>query len=228
MGDNTYSFFVRILKLIYWHGSLMGTENLPAQGPAVVVANHHGPDGPIGVACSIPLRMHPWIVSEMVDRQKAPDYLRVDFVESSLKLKPPLSVLFARALSRITVPLLTSLGCIPVTRGEGHELTLSVEVLKAGRVVLVFPEAPELDLDPCTQMRPFLKGFTRLGELFYAETGQQLHFYPVAVHGSKRVRIGKAVIFDPDKPHSVERRRLKHLLERRVREMYLELDRQYS
>ena len=224
MSDLTYQFFSRVLKLVYWHGTLLGGENLPTQGPAVFVANHLATAGPIGVVCTIPLRFYTWIIADMVDKQRAPDYLRQDFIETSLKLKPPFSIYFARALSRLTVPFLTSIGCIPVTRGDGKELVLSVAALKEGKAVLVFPEAPELEIDPLTQMRPFLKGFTRLGEMFYAETGQSLPFYPVAVHASKRVRVGEAVLFDPANPRSLERLHLKHLLESKIQQMYLELD----
>jgi 1-acyl-sn-glycerol-3-phosphate acyltransferase len=196
MRDRTYHWITRIINLCYWRGTLLGGENLPAHGPAVLVANHLGPAGPVDTACSIPLRMYPWIIADMVDREKAPDYLRIDFVESSLKLKQPASKMVAKAITLISVPLLASLGCIPVTRGHTQELTISVDVLKEGKVVLVFPEEPEAELNPVTQMRPFLKGFTRLGELYYDETGEKLRFYPVAVHGSRRV----------------------------IREMYLELD----
>jgi hypothetical protein len=224
MSDFIYTLISRILNCIYWRGTLLSAENLPAHGPAVFVANHLGPAGPIGAACSIPLRMYPWIIADMVDREKAPDYLRMDFVESSLKLKPPLSKLVARAITSISVPLLTSLGCIPVTRGHTQELTISVAVLKEGKMVLVFPEEPEAELDPVTQMRPFLKGFTRLGELYYAETGEKLRFYPVAVHGSRRVMVGGAIAFDPDNPRGAEKLRLMHLLEKQITAMYLELD----
>jgi 1-acyl-sn-glycerol-3-phosphate acyltransferase len=127
------------------------------------------------------------------------------------------------AIPPISVGFLTSLGCIPVTRGHTQELTISVEVLKEGKVVLIFPEDPEMDMDPVTQMRPFLKGFTRLGEMYYAETGEALRFYPVAVHGSRRVQVGQPMPFDPENPLGAERLRLMHVLEDKIREMYLEM-----
>lgn len=225
MSDFGYYLISRILNLVYWRGTLLGGENLPTRGPAVIVANHLGPAGPIGAACSIPLRMYPWIIADMVDRERAADYLRLDFVEPSLKLKPPLSKLAARAITSLSVPLLSSLGCIPVTLGDTQELVDSVALLKKGKVVQVFPEDPDMDLDPVTQMRPFYKGFTRMGELYYAESGEILHFYPVAVHGSRQVRVGEPVIFDPANTKSVERLRLKQVLKSRIQEMYLELER---
>jgi hypothetical protein len=223
MSDLTYHLISRIINLVYWRGTLLGGENLPAQGPAVFVSNHLGAKGPIGSVCTIPLRFYTWVIADMVDRETAPDYLRMDFVETAMKLKPPLSKLVAKAISLFSVPLLTSIGCIPVVRGDTRELAGSLVRLKAGQVVLVFPEEPEAELDPVTQMRPFLKGFTRLGEMYFDETGEQLRFYPVAVHGSRQVRVGQPVPFSPTNKRSIERRRLKNLLESKITKMYLEL-----
>ena len=224
MSDFTYQFTSQIIKLVYWQGTLLGAENLPTQGPAVFVANHLGAAGPIGVVCTLPLRFHPWIIADMINRAKAAEYLQMDFVEPTLKIKPPLSQLVARAIAAIAVPLLISLGCIPVTRGHTQELELSLQALIEGKYVLIFPEAPELDLDEASQMRPFLKGFTRLAEMYHAETGESLRFYPVAVHGSRRVLLGAPLTINPSAHTAAERLRLLHQLENKIREMYLGLD----
>ena len=227
MNDITYFLIVRIIDCLYWRKTLLGAENLPEAGPAIFVANHLGPKGPIGAVCSIHLRFFPWIVSEMLDLKLASDYLRVDFVEPSLRLRPPLSLAVAKAISLISVSMLTSLGCVPVCRGKYdnvlNKLHDSVVLLKEGRILLVFPEEPERELDPQTNMRPFLKGYTRLGELFFEETGKILSFYPVAIHESKNVMLGQPILFNPDNPRGLERHRLKDLLENRIKDMYLEM-----
>lgn len=228
MNDTTYFLITNIIDRFFWKGKLLGAENLPKSGPAVFVANHVGPKGPIGAVCSIHLRFYPWIIADMVDKRLASDYLRIDFVESSLRLRPPLSQWTAKAISLISVPMLTSLGCVPVHRGEYDDIqnTLqdSLALLKEGKIVLVFPEEPNLELDPQTKMRPFLKGFTRLGELFFEGTGGILCFYPVAIHETKKVTVGKPIPFNPDHPYELERHRLKDLLEKEIRGMYLEMD----
>lgn len=164
----------------------------------------------------------------MVDKEKAAAWLKWDFVERTLHLKPPVSAWVAKALSRITVPMLRSLGCIPVYKGEYERmvetLRLSMDVLRQGKFLLVFPEDNMMPKDAETKMQPFQRSFARLGEMYYEETGQRLEFYPVAVHSSGYVVVGKAVAFNPLNPVGLERHRLKDLMEDTVRAMYLQVE----
>jgi hypothetical protein len=228
MKDELYHFIVGVLDLFLWGGELVGEENLPRRGPAVFIANHHEALGPIAAACSIPLRMYAWTAADMVDKERAAAWLQWDFVERTLHLKPPVSAWVAKGLSRLTVPFLHSLGCIPVYKGGYDQmvdtLRLSMDVLRQGKFLLVFPEDNMLPADPVTGMRLFQRSFARLGEMVYQETGQRLGFYPVAVHPSGSVTIGKAVAFDPLNAVGLERHRLKDLMEDTVREMYLQVE----
>lgn len=227
--DVFYWFAVGLLDALYWGGVLEGYENLPSQGPAIFVANHLGPHGPIGVVCSLPRRVYPWIVADMLDPALAGEYLRKDFVEPRLGLKPPTSISFSQALSRITVPLLRSLGCVPVYRG--YEQTrktweISLALLLQGKYLLIFPEDATLPADPATGFNPFLRAFARLGEFYYERTQQRLAFYPVAVHPSHRVRVGEPISYNPLNPVGLERSRLRNLLQDAIRRMYLDMERQ--
>jgi len=225
MNDGLYQFIVGLLDLFLWGGELIGEENLPRRGPAVFIANHLDATGPIAAACSIPLRVHPWVIADMMDKDLAPAWLQEDFTERQLHLQPPLSEWFARLLCRIAVPLIYSVGCIPVYRGDYERmqvtLRMSLDVLREGQFLLVFPEDNRLSVDPVTRMQPFQHSFARLGELYYEETGARLGFYPIAIHGSGVIRVGKAVMFNPINPVGQERRRLKVLLEDTIKTMYL-------
>lgn len=227
MRDSLYHLFVGALDLFLWSGELIGEENLPQRGPAVFIANHLDATGPIACCCSIPMRLYPWSVGDMMDPQKAPAYMNMDFTERLLHLKPPLSTRFSRLLTRITVPMFWSLGCIPVYKGDYERmqetLHLSMDVLRRGRFLLVFPEDPTLGQDEQTGMKPFQHTFARLGEMFHAETGERLGFYPLAVHQKGIVQVGKPVLFNPVNPVGVERQRLKGMMESEVRGMYLKL-----
>jgi 1-acyl-sn-glycerol-3-phosphate acyltransferase len=228
MKDGTYQFLIGLVDLFLWSGELIGEENLPQRGPAVFIANHLDATGPIATCCSIPLRLHPWSIGDMMDKEKASTYLNMDFTERQLHLKPPLSVWISRVLTKITVPLFWSLGCIPVYKGDYQQmvetLRLSMDVLRQGKFLLVFPEDATLPANPVTRMSPFQHSFVRLGEKYYQETGQRLEFYPVAVHSKGYVMVGKPVAFDPLNPAGLERHRLKNLMEETVRCMYLEAE----
>jgi 1-acyl-sn-glycerol-3-phosphate acyltransferase len=228
MNDGMYQFIVGVLDLFLWGGELIGEENLPRRGPAVFIANHLDATGPIAAACSIPLRIHPWVIGHMMDKDLAPIWLQQDFTERQLHLQPPLSQWTARALCKIAVPLFYSLGCIPVYAGDYERmnatLETSMDVLREGKFILVFPEDYRLERDPLTHMQPFQHSFVRLGERYHAETGERLPFYPLTIHGSGHLMVGKPVVFNPLNPVGMERRRLKELMEDTITTMYMQLE----
>ncbi len=226
MNDGAYQFIVGLLDLFLWGGELIGEENLPRRGPAVFIANHLDATGPIAAASSIPLRMHPWIIANMMDKDLAPAWLQEDFTERQLHLKPPVSSWLARLLCRIAVPLFYSIGCIPVYRGDYERmkttLAMSMDVLRRGNFLIIYPEDNRMTIDPETGMQPFQRSFARLGEMYYEETKERLEFYPVVIHSSGIVKIGKAIAFDPLNPVGLERHRLKNLLEGTIQSMYIQ------
>lgn len=227
MQDILYWFGVGMLDAVYWGGALEGYENLSAQGPAVFIANHLGPRGPIGALCSIPRRLYPWLHSDMLDPSRAADYLRQDFVEPRMGLKPPASLIFAQALSKITVPLLRNLGCVPVCKGYQNMYQTweeSLRLLLKGKFLLIFPEDATLPADPLTGFHPFQRAFARLGEIYYEHTQKRLPFYPVAVHPSHRVRVGEPIFYSPLNPPGKERSRLRDLIAASIRRMYLDME----
>lgn len=228
MKDGLYQFIVGFLDLFLWGGKMIGEENLPRRGPAVFISNHLDATGPIAASCSIPLRFHPWVIADMMDKDLAPIWLQADFVERQLHLKPPVSRWVARVLCRISVPLFYSLGCIPVYTNDYERmretLEMSMDVLREGKFLLVFPEDYRLLKDPITKMQPFQHSFARLGERYYSETGERLDFYPLTIHASGNLVVGKPVAFNPLNPVGVERRRLKELMEDTITNMYLHLE----
>ena len=207
---------------------MIGEENLPSRGPAVLIGNHLNATGPIAAACSLPMQIHSWAIAYMMDKDQAPAWLQADFCERILHLKPPLSRWLARVLCRIVVPLFHSLGAIPVAANDygrmEETLRLSMDVLRRGEFLLIYPEDYRLPYDPTTHMQPFQHSFVRLAEVYYGETRRRLRFIPMAAHAKGYLRIGHPVLHDPTNHPGSERRRLKDLLEQIVIRMYLELD----
>jgi hypothetical protein len=223
MQDYVYRLLSAGLQAFIWGGELVDEENLPQKGPAVLVANHLGALGPIAVAACVPRRLYPWVAADMMDPQRAPEYLRWDFVERQLRLPQPYSLWLAKALSKLSVPMLNSAGCIPVHSNFEDLLApfeQSVRLLEQGGFILVFPEDPKQPLDPLSKMSPFKKGFVRLGEFYFQKTGRALKFHPLAVREIQRtVQAGKPVTHNPYAPPVRERLRVKNALEASIREM---------
>lgn len=118
MNDSTYHLIAAMIRLFIWQGwkmnaRLQDAENLQVSGPAIFIGNHANSLGPIGCVSMIPQRLYPWMRPEMLDLRTNPDFMRLDFIEKDLRLRPPLSRWVAWGLSRLVVPLLNGVGCIP-------------------------------------------------------------------------------------------------------------------
>ena len=226
LGDTLYRGLAGILDAMIWGGELVGAENLPEAGPAVFVSNHARALGPIAAVASLPKRLHPWVVSDMLEWDKAAAYLNRDFVVPQLHIPRPLNMVLARGLSQISVRLLRSVDCVPVWHGERllDTYRISLEHLMQGGNLLIFPEDPMQPLDEVCGMSPFLKGFAHLGELYFEKTQKPLQFYPLAVHPVlRRVKLGKPITFNPINNPGNERTRIKSVLESIVRNMFIDM-----
>lgn len=98
----------------------------------------------------------------------------------------------------------------------------SLTLLKQGKFLLVVPEDPKAEHDPLTGIQTFKRGFLRLGELYYRETGARLPFYPVAIHEAGLVIIGKPIAYNPLNESKLERLRMVSLLEQTIKSIHIE------
>ncbi len=222
-----YHVVAVLLNVNVWGGELIGAEELPGPGPAVYVANHAGSLGPIAVTSSLPIRVYPWVVGDMLDWHMAAPYLERDFIQAELHLRPPLSGLVARLISQVSVRLLSGVKCVPVWQGQRLLETyhISIERLEAGKPLLIFPEDPNLPADGLCGMRPFKKGFSRLGQIYFERTHRILQFFPLAVHARlRRLKVGRPLAFNPNNGRARECSRLAALLESAIRNMLLDME----
>lgn len=221
-----YWFLARIIGWLIWGGEVLDRENLPDDFPVVFVSNQAAPFGPIGITASLPVRVHHWVVSDLMERDRAPDYLLKNCIKPYSGAAPAFEALLSTLVSWLSVPLLSAMGCVPVRPGEGLRETFRVsqEHLAAGRSLLIFPEDPNGVMDELFMMRPFKKGFTRLGEMYYEHTRQILRFYPLAVNlAARRVKVGRPVSYNPYNNVVRERIRIKRSLEAAVHSLYLSI-----
>lgn len=183
-----------------WAYQIIGLEHIRPDHPAVFIANHLANLGPIAVVISLPIRLHPWISAEMLDPLRAPGYLNQDFIGPTLHIHGVFGRTLANTLAKITVPMLAGLGCIPVERGAvltASSFRRSLELIRQGESLLIFPEDDLQPGDPQTGTRPFLGGFVQLCLLYKKQTGKSLPVYALAVHPpSQTIVIDAACVFD--------------------------------
>ncbi len=207
---------------------LLGYENIHTLNPALFITNHLGAIGPIQAILSLPVRLHPWVVSEMTDFERSPRYLLDDFVQPVLHLGGKFGLLFSTLLTKVAVRLLRGIGSIPIDRFGGmtaEGFRHSLRLLQEGKNLLIFPENSQLPMDPETQLHPFMPGFATLCSLFQAGQERMLPVYPLAVHaGAETVSIGKAEFFRPHGAHKAAINDFTHHVEQQVRQLYLELN----
>ncbi len=206
---------------------VVGFENVQGPGPAIFTSNHLGALGPLMTILSVPIRFYPWTIAEMNDFERAPQYLFDDFVHPVLHLDGRFGLLFATALTKVSVRLFHRIGAVAIDRFGGYSadgFRQSLQLLHEGKNLLIFPEDPLLPLDPDTQLRPFMPGFAMLCSMYLQECGADLPVYPMTVHAaSETVSIGKSEYFHPHGAHRQAINDFSHLLEERVRGKYLEM-----
>lgn len=227
MGDIFYDILGKSIGKALWKSEVTGLENIIRNEPAVFIANHSGSLGPESILSSMPFHLHTWILQQTVDLRKSPDYLRRDFIERELKLKPPWSGILSFLMALIAVPILKAMNTIPVYRSsrqlEDKTFRISLDLLLKNEFILIFPEDPKPV--PRQPINPFQTGFIRLGELYFLETGKVLNFYPLTFHsGLRRIVAGKPVRYDPARSLKEERVRISQILETEIRGAFERMD----
>jgi hypothetical protein len=209
-----------------------GFENIETPGPAIFIGNHLGPTGPIQTILSVPIRFYPWVIAEMADYEKAPQYLLDDFVHPVLHLGGRVGLLFSTLLTKISVRLFKAIGAISIDRFGGYAVDgfrHSMRALREGKNLLIFPENSLLPLDPVTNIRHFMPGFATLCKIYQNETGELLPVYPLAVHaGCELVSIGKPEFYQAKGRQTETIQAFSNLLESRVSHLYLDLQKTAS
>jgi hypothetical protein len=226
LGESLVYDFARLVGSPFSY-DVLGLSNIHTPGPAIFVANHHGSIGPLAIILSIPVRFYPWIITEMMDFQRAPQYLFDDFIRPVLHLHGKFGLAISTIITKISVRLFYAIGAVSIDRFGGlttDGFRQSLRLLHEGKNLLIFPENSLLPIDAETKMRPFMPGFATLCSLFQAGWSAQLPVYPIAVDAaSEAVSIGTPEFYHPQKNHHESINEFCQLLENRVRELYIGL-----
>ena len=162
-----------------------------------------------------------------MDNNECPEYLRNDFVEKELKLKPPLSIIMSNMLSKITVSLMKYIKAIPVHKSGKKILTAlyeSIRRLENGQAIVIFPEIP--DAISHDGINEFYTGFINIAKYYYKNNSTNIAFYPVCINRENNViSVANPIIFDHKNIFSNEKARIISLLKASIQNMLRESNR---
>ena len=152
--------------------------------PVVFVANHYNVFGPVSFILSAPFISYSWMNENLITPEKTEESLYRGVSEMLPYLKEKRIKKICHALRRLVCGVMRRFGNIPVARDDPSKMMQtirrSIEVLKEGSNVLIFPETgiPEYSL---TSVSEFYSGFASLGAFYHMQTGKNLCFCPVYV-----------------------------------------------
>ena len=221
MSDYLY----RVLRVIGspFRYQCEGVDHLEMSGAALVVSNHQGAIGPIECMLSLPRRFFPWIIVDMVDPNRISDYLFKDFVVPALHINGGLGKVVAKGIAKIALPLLQNIDGIPVDRHAIRFLgafNLSLDILKKGGALLIFPEDPDTPMNSQSGMRSFMNGFLWLCLIYKQWTGKDLPVIPVAVCPmSRRIVVDQPMHYEDSGQRNKDMLKLSNNLERKIKEL---------
>jgi hypothetical protein len=226
MNNYTYHLIIKLLRAFNKKPRISGLKHYKKGVPSIFVANHLGSFGPVVMKVFFPIDVVPWVTYEIMDKNLCPGYLRDDFVEKELKLKPPLSIIVSKMISKICVSLMIHIRAIPVYKSGKKILAAaneSVQKLEKGYEIIIFPEIPDVrNNDPINE---FYTGFINIAKYFYKRNNANIAFYPVCIHKEKNyISITKPIIFDHKNAFPHEKRRIINLLKNSIMKMFREDD----
>jgi hypothetical protein len=221
MNKYTYHIIITLVRAFVKKPRIVGIENYNEKIPSVFVSNHLGSFGPVVMKAFFPVDLVPWVTYEIMDNNECPEYLRNDFVEKELKLKPPLSIVMSNMLSKITVSLMKYIKAIPVHKSGKKILTAlydSLHRLENGHAIVVFPEIPEaVSRDGINE---FYTGFINIAKYYYNNNSTNIAFYPVCIHKKNNaISIANPIMFDHENIFSNEKARIISLLKGSIQNM---------
>ncbi|MGA2478713.1 MAG: lysophospholipid acyltransferase family protein [Spirochaetia bacterium] len=219
-------YFFKVIRHLFFKSHLSGAQNLKQGEPVILVANHAGSFGPVSVITSLPMRLYPWVASEVTERTTVAKRIQAEFLEQELHLRPPISSYLGKVIGRVCVALMKDIDAIPVyvkSKKILDTVQSSLALLEQGKNILVFAEDSTRKINDV--LGEFRTGFAHVAKLYYEKTMKAVQFLPVAVNKKVgRIRIGKPIRFDASNAFSVEKERLKKELQERIWDLYCSME----
>lgn len=214
--------FYKTLRVFYraFHGRWHTQVKAP-QVPTVYICSHQNMQGPITTLAYLPFPVHAWILNVFFDRESCRKQYSEFTFSKRFGMPQWLADALAWIVSGVVSALVRSTGAIPVWRGTSRineTFRDSVEALKAGESLLIFPDV-EYSQDS-GEMGKIYEGFILLGRMYAHNTGLPLNFVPLYCdENRKEIVEGEPIRYDPTAPSKTERARISTALVESVNRM---------
>jgi len=188
------------------------------QEPAIFVSNHADAFGPLALFFYFPVKLYPWVMFNLMDRQTCARFLKENYFISVLHLPRPIATWISHLIADLCVSLFRQIGTIPVyhnSRRIIETISRSIFYIEEGRSLLIFPEVPDAYLN--RYINRFNTGFIEIAKKVGKDGHRTINIYPVSVNRARRlISLGQPSVYDITKSYPEERKRLEAELEAKV------------
>jgi 1-acyl-sn-glycerol-3-phosphate acyltransferase len=210
MKANFYGLFFNILRSFVRKISPKYKIQVPylSDGPVVFVSHHQNLFGPFVILLWFPKSLHAWMLHVFLDRAACfKQYVDYTFTER-FGWNKTLAKVCALPVSYFIATLLNSGRGIPVYRGSRkiiQTLTLSVEALKRGESIVIFPDTDYSD--SLGGMKEMYEGFLYLEKYYRKRSGKHVCFVPLYASKNKHMIVAdKEIYFRDEVDFNIERK----------------------
>lgn len=216
-----FSIVKCILRLFYKRPEIINLND-EIKEPAIFVANHSAKSGPMIMELYFPMRTAKWGAHPMLGNYKSRrTYLRDVFYRQKCGYGKVKSSLLASFEAIFSIYIYRGMKFLPTYTDARLAKTLnnSVEVLKDGTNVMIFPEdSQEGYFDVMTK---FFSGFVMLADNYYRKTQIDVPVYPVYYHKkANKIIIGKPEYVRELKALGMKRDDVAEHFRKKVNELY--------
>lgn len=219
IGRGIKNFFLYLFYLALYiavmpltRSKIRGKENVnPKDEARVFIANHYEIYGPVIMFTKFPYKFRPWVIDKIMDPKTVEEQMALGVYNSNNFQKFPkwIKVLAVKAVRSLMIFTMHHAKAISVSRenirANFKTMEESVETLKKGKAILIFPELAYVK----EGVGEFQTGFEHLGKFYYQKTGKKISFYPVFVSQfNKEVYIEKPIVYNPENNSMEEKQKI--------------------
>ncbi len=200
-------FVTGIAKIIFPKPEIIWEENLAEDEVAIFACNHSGAIGPALTSLYLDIPKRAWVISYILDKKKAPNFVFHDFLFSEGRKCKPFWRIVSFIIAKFLQPLLFAQNPIPVHHSNKIAETF-VESLNTltieNKSLVIFPEKPQKYSEFIFEL---YDGFVDIAHQYYKDTGKCLKFFPTYVCGNlKKIMIGKPITYNPEEKTKLQRK----------------------